>query len=129
MVYFQCRKRGLVSLWRRAYSQNVRPWFLYQQYTNFLYFNLYLNNAHTAHYIYFTFWIFPACYFEHWVSTEHSCRRWQCNHLRFFFLYSFLFYDFLEPFFIPMGNSKAPFWVWTPRTIIIVLCNVRLHTQ
>ena len=31
----------------------VRFRFLYRQYTNFLYFNLYLNTAHAAHYVYF----------------------------------------------------------------------------
>ena len=37
------------------YARNVRIRFLYRQYTpTFLYFNLYLNTAYAAHYVYFT---------------------------------------------------------------------------
>ena len=51
-------KISLRLFWRRAYARNVRLRFLYRQYINFLYFDLYLNTAYTAHYIYITVWIF-----------------------------------------------------------------------
>ena len=44
-----------ISVWWRAYAQNVRHCFPFRQYTNFLYFNLYLNIAYGAHYVYLTF--------------------------------------------------------------------------
>ena len=48
-----------VSLWWRGYAWNIRLCFLYRQYTKFLYFDLYLNTAYAAHYVYseFKIWL------------------------------------------------------------------------
>ena len=51
-----------VFLWRRAYARNVRLYYPYRQYTStFLYFDLYLNIAYAAHYVYFM----TICYITH----------------------------------------------------------------
>ena len=43
-----------VSLWRMAYAQNVTLiYYPSRQYTNILYFELYLNSTYAAHYVYF----------------------------------------------------------------------------
>ena len=42
-----------VSLWRMAYAQNVTLiYYPSRQYTNILYFELYLNTTYAAHYVY-----------------------------------------------------------------------------
>ena len=60
-------------------ERNVRLYFLYRQYTNLLYFNLYLNTAYAAHYVYFKnsidFFVslnFPSASITHWSMPNHK---------------------------------------------------------
>ena len=51
--FLYCRyKKRRVSLWRRACARNVRLRFLYRQYTNILYFDLFLNTTSVVQYLY-----------------------------------------------------------------------------
>ena len=53
-VFQHCLRSTLYFMFlsdERAYVQNVRLHFLYRQYTNLLYFDLYFNTAYAAYYI------------------------------------------------------------------------------
>ena len=72
-----CFERGLCfSLWWRTYVQNVRLRFPYRQYTNVLYFDMYLNTAYIGHISFFWHW----CYFN-WRTWKYFFLKWQVQNV------------------------------------------------
>ena len=86
-----------VFLW--AYARNVRLYYLYRQYTpTFLYFDLYLNTAYAAHYVYIV-----HCLYVHHNNT------WMLGSMKFIFRVDHLYRKY---------DQAGAMFVFTPVVVI-----------